>query len=60
MFHPTSSELLDINLLATVIWDSREGDARHLATLLVSAKSDNRFNWFTVFVNRNEIQAGGI
>jgi hypothetical protein len=64
MFHPASSELLDSSLLAMVIWDSGEGDARHLATLLVSVKSvishDNRFNCFTVFVNRNETQAGRI
>jgi hypothetical protein len=64
MFHPARSELLDSSLLAMVIWDSGEGDARHLATLLVSVKSvishDNRFNCFTVFVNRNETQAGRI
>jgi hypothetical protein len=56
MFHPTSSELLGISLLAMVIWDSGEGDARHLATLLVSVKSvishDNRFNCLRAFIHK--------
>jgi hypothetical protein len=56
MFHPTSSELLDISLLAMVIRDSGEGDERHLATLLVSVKSvishDNRFNCLRAFIHK--------